>query len=186
MWSLELNCPARTLTLSSGRIWWRLACCVCRRSIEFQRKPGSCQRLLLTGALVAEGSMVEELRARARTATFLSKSSTRGGLPSRWRKYKKGGGACKLSSRRRCRNGHGSDMFGSCMGGMWALGVPSGGERRRTIVVSFGCRTEEPNLHDQHVCGTARRDGRGFHEHHRHLPATTFFFGRTAPRGVTA
>ena len=82
MWSLELNCPARTLTLSSGRIWLRLACCVCRRSIEFQRKPGSCQKLLLTGALVAEGSMVEELRARTRTATSLSKSSTRGGLPS--------------------------------------------------------------------------------------------------------
>ena len=180
MWSLELNCPARTLTLSSGRIWLRLACCVCRRSIEFQRKPGSCQKLLLAGALVAEGSMVEELRARTRTATFLSKSSTRGGLPSRWRKYKKGGGACKLSSRRRCRNGQGSDMFGSCMGGMWACGVPCGGERRRTIVVSFGCRTEEPNLHDQHVCGTARRESAIDFGQFRLRPAFFFFFSTSA------
>ena len=89
---LEQSWSARTLTLSRGRIWLRLACCKCRRNIEFQRKPGSCQKLLLTGALVAEGSMVEELRARARTATFLSKSSTRGGLPSRWRKYQKESG----------------------------------------------------------------------------------------------
>ena len=116
--------------------------------------------------------MVEELRAPREDCNFLVEEFNARRSSFALAKLQEG-----KRYRRRCRNGQGSDMFGSCMGGMWALGVPSGGERRRTIVVSFGCRSEEPNLHDQHVCGTARRDGRGFHEHHRHLPPTTFFLG---------